>query len=252
MSLMMNKQDWEELGKLDPVGAIRGVPIVKGAFSDWDEFFLCGEQEIGEVMKIAGELGWQREGGEALDFGCGLGKLTRALGKRFRMAYGLDISEAMIVKAQALSKDIVNCKFVVNPHPDLRSFPDQFLEFVYSRIVLQHVPDRPLIKAYISEFLRVLKPGGLLVFQLPGHIPLRHRLQPRPKLYAGLKNLGVPSSFLYKKLRLAPGVMNFVPEEEVMDLIVRNRASVLRVIREKVTGGVISLTYYIRSYRQLN
>jgi ubiquinone/menaquinone biosynthesis C-methylase UbiE len=245
MSLMKNKQDWEELGELDPVGAIRGVSIVKGRFSDWDAFFRCGEQEIGEVLKIAGELGWQRKAGEALDFGCGLGKLTRALGKRFRMVYGLDISEAMIVKAQALSNDSVNCKFVVNPRPDLRLFPDGHFEFIYTRIVLQHVPDRSLIKAYICEFLRVLEPGGLLVFQLPGYIPLVHRLQPRRRLYAGLKNLGIPRDFLYRQLRLAPGVMNFVPEEQVMDLLVRQGASVLRVIRERITGNVMSLTYYV-------
>jgi ubiquinone/menaquinone biosynthesis C-methylase UbiE len=252
MSLMKNKQDWEELGELDPVGAIRGVPIVKGSFSDWDEFFFCGEQEIGEVMRTAGDLGWQGDAGDALDFGCGLGKLTRALGKRFRMAYGLDISEAMIVKAQALSGDSVNCKFVVNPRPDLRLFPDGHFEFIYTRIVLQHVPDCRLIKAYICEFLRVLKPGGLLVFQLPGYIPLIHRFQPRRRLYAVLKNLGIPRGFLYRQLRLAPGVMNFVPEEEVMDLLGRNRASVLKVIREKVSGNVMSFTYYVTNRQPPN
>src|ERR1700737_1566627 len=127
MSLMSNKQDWEEMGELDPVGAIRGISIVKGTFSDWDEFFLCGEQEIAEVMKTAAELGWNKEAGEALDFGCGLGKLTRALGKRFRLAYGLDISESMISKAVTLSKDVSsNCKFIVNPYGDLRIFSDSF------------------------------------------------------------------------------------------------------------------------------
>jgi SAM-dependent methyltransferase len=45
-------------------------------------------------------------------------------------------------------------------------FHDDFFDFIYTNIVLQHM--RPeYSKAYLKEFLRVLSPGGLLVFQLP-------------------------------------------------------------------------------------
>jgi hypothetical protein len=42
---------------------------------------------------------------------------------------------------------------------------------VFSSIVLQHVPDRPAIERYVAEFCRVVRPGGLVMFQLPGHLP---------------------------------------------------------------------------------
>ena len=66
------------------------------------------------------------------------------------------------------------------------------MDFIYSRIVLQHVNSRYAVRSYLSEFARVLAPGGLLVFQLPSHIPIRHRVQPRPRTYSLLRGVGVP------------------------------------------------------------
>ena len=48
----------------------------------------------------------------------------------------------------------------------LRIFDSDSFAFVYSSIVLQHLEPR-YQKRYLSEFIRVLAPGGLLVFQLP-------------------------------------------------------------------------------------
>jgi SAM-dependent methyltransferase len=42
-------------------------------------------------------------------------------------------------------------------------FADESFAFVYSNIVLQHVPRR-LALGYLREFVRVLEPGGALVF----------------------------------------------------------------------------------------
>ena len=52
--------------------------------------------------------------------------------------------------------------------PELPIFADRSMTFAYSTLVLQHIaPD--LSKRYICELMRVLAPGGLLVFQLPSH-----------------------------------------------------------------------------------
>ena len=58
------------------------------------------------------------------------------------------------------------CQFVVNSQPNLQIFRDDYFDFVLSVLVLQHMlPD--LSCSYISEFLRVLKPGALAYFQIP-------------------------------------------------------------------------------------
>jgi hypothetical protein len=59
----------------------------------------------------------------------------------------------------------------------------------YSVFVLQHVPDRDVIAAYLYEFVRTLRPGGLLVFPLPTDLAPRHRRQLRPRLYSTLRTL---------------------------------------------------------------
>ena len=53
----------------------------------------------------------------------------------------------------------------LNTRPDLSLFPGGQYDFVYSSLTLQHMKPR-YSRRYIGEFVRVLAPGGLLVFQL--------------------------------------------------------------------------------------
>ena len=97
---------------------------------------------------------------------------------------------------------------------------------MYSSIVLQHVPRRDWIEAYLREFVRVLGPGGALVFTLPSHIPLVYRAQWRRRLYHGLRRLGVPADTVYRRLRLQPIAMSFLPEAGVTGTAARAPARV--------------------------
>jgi hypothetical protein len=72
----------------------------------------------------------------------------------------------MIERAKSINKYGRNCCYLLNVHQHLRIFSDQQLSFIYSNIVLQHIPP-DLSELYLQEFLRILEPGGLLVFQLP-------------------------------------------------------------------------------------
>ena len=99
----------------------------------------------------------------ALDFGCGVRRLTRALAAHF--ATGVDLAPSMMAQAQALDLEH-RCEFVLNARADLSMFPDNTFDFIYSNIVLQHM--RPEYStAYIREFCRALAPGAVAVFQLP-------------------------------------------------------------------------------------
>jgi SAM-dependent methyltransferase len=135
---------------------------------DWDEddFFATGAQEIDEVMDYTAHLGLRPAADAALDFGCGLGRLTRALGQRFNTVVGVDIAEPMVARARTLNRGFPNCTFVHNVRPDLSVLDSESFDFVYSNITLQHMP-WSLAQGYLAEFLRVLRPGGVLVFQLP-------------------------------------------------------------------------------------
>jgi SAM-dependent methyltransferase len=143
---------------------------------EWDEqeFFATGEDEIAEVLAYTESLGLDVGGGDALDFGCGLGRLTRALSDRFEQVVGIDISSAMVARAEELNGDRRGCRFVVNKHPDLRDFDSESFDFVYSNITLQHMPWEAA-SGYLRDFVRVLRPHGVLVFQLPAGVREEHR-----------------------------------------------------------------------------
>jgi hypothetical protein len=54
----------------------------------------------------------------------------------------------------------------VNQTPDLSQFPTGTFDFVYSRLVLQHIPP-PSNRTYVGELVRVLATRGVGMFQLP-------------------------------------------------------------------------------------
>src|SRR4029077_10826297 len=77
-----------------------------------------------------------------------------------------DIAPSMLERARRYNTSTEGCHFHLNERADLALFADGSFIFLYTSLVLQHVPV-PLARGYIAELLRVLAPGGLLVFHLP-------------------------------------------------------------------------------------
>jgi len=232
------------MGQIDPYYAI--LTRAEKKFGGWDlkEFFATGEREISQLMESAARLGMPKVKGRALDFGCGVGRLTQALATYFEECVGVDISASMVDRAKELC-DKANCRFVLNDLPNL-PFPDQYFDLIYTSIVLQHVPKKTLIRIYITELVRTLKGGGLLVMQIPSHIKLRNRLQPKRRLYGFLRDVGVPASFLYRTFRLTPFVMNFLPEREVQRVVKAGSGQMLSSAPDsKAPSHIASRTYYV-------
>lgn len=243
MSTAKQRQYWEELGEIDPYWAILSDP--KCRYGKWnvDDFFRSGEVDIRQVMEWATEHGYPAERDIALDFGCGVGRLTRALAKHFRQVYGIDISTTMLARARELNATHSNCRFELADN-GLRNFPDNHYDMVYCLLVLQHVPVKAIVRHYISELVRVLKINGLLIFQLPHQIPPPYSLQPQRRVYAFLRQLGFTSRFLHHRLRLTPISNCYVPESEVFRWLTALGTKVLHVIPSK-SRTVQDRIYYV-------
>ena len=243
MSLARHKEDWERLAEVDAMWAVLTAPGRKGGRWDADEFFATGETEVEHVVSTAAGLGLSRRE-RALDFGCGVGRLTRALGRRFEHALGLDISEGMVEQARRLNADVPACEFRVNAAPDLGSLESDAFDLVYSSIVLQHLPSVQDVDRYVAEFLRVTRPDGVVVFGVPRHIPFPWSLQPRRRVYAVLRRLGVSEPWLLRKTPLTPMRMTVVPEADVRALLAREGATLLQT--EPIDEGPVqALRYYV-------
>jgi len=156
---------WNALGRRDPFSAIL-LPGARAAGWDADEFFATGVAEIDAVLTKAGDLGLSVPRRRALDFGCGVGRLTQAMARHFDRADGVDVSPSMLDLARQHNQHGERCVYHENGRPNLSLFEDGSFTFAYSVLVLQHMEPR-YSHTYIRELLRVLAPGGLLVFQVP-------------------------------------------------------------------------------------
>jgi ubiquinone/menaquinone biosynthesis C-methylase UbiE len=160
------RQSWDYFGKEDPFWAVLTNPAKKGGRWSESEFFGTGRHDIQAALQRITALGIDLRFEKALDFGCGPGRLTQALAEHFREVHGVDIAPSMIAKAHELNKYEGRCIYHLNERPDLQLFDANTFDLVYSWLVLQHMP-KQLALGYISEFARVTKPGGVMVFQIP-------------------------------------------------------------------------------------
>ncbi len=164
--LSAQQKRWQWLGREDPFWAILADPAKRHGGWKPEEFFSTGMAEVAVIMQYAATLGYPDGRRDALDFGCGAGRITQALAGHFDTVTGVDIAPAMLDLAQRFNTHGERCRFVLNTEANLAAFPCASFDFIYSNIVLQHNPPDAAL-AYVREFVRLLRPGGLLLFQLP-------------------------------------------------------------------------------------
>lgn len=189
-------RDWRIWGDTDPYYGVAAIPEFRrdkvdvGRFLDTGEAYLrvrlpMLERQLGSVARH-----------RALDFGCGVGRITLPLAGYFEDVTGLDVSPGMLQEARALSlsRGIYNVRFL-NSDDHLSEVEGRF-DFVHSYIVLQHIPttrglrliaallDRVAINGLVSLHFSVDR-GDTLVrallyrarTQLPGVQAIIHRLR---------------------------------------------------------------------------
>lgn len=255
MTLHRLARTWEALGRDDPFWAVLTEQEQRGGKWDPEVFFATG---VAEMKQLAVELerrGLRLGGARALDFGCGVGRITQALADHFERVDGVDISAPMLEQARRFNARGEVCHFAENRCPDLRLFDDGQFDFVYSRIVLQHMPVQ-MARRYLEEFCRVLRPGGLLYFQIPAgwnlsspviHELLRHHVTKPRRLYKLLRRvvmLDWSRSPEWHKRRRQEMEMHFCPLPQVVRLLERHGLEVSAIQRDDACGeSVLSYNY---------
>jgi len=104
---------------------------------------------------------------DALDFGCGPGRMIRRMSSKCRSVDGVDISTELLAMAPAWLEGIVPVpRLFKNDGLTLAAVPSASYDLVYSTIALQHIPVYSTRLGLFEEFFRVLRPGGHLALQM--------------------------------------------------------------------------------------
>ena len=183
MDLGELQRHWQAFGERDPLWAILTDPARKGGRWTPEEFFATGVAEIDALMQEAQALGLPRQRRRALDFGCGVGRLTQALATHVDEAIGLDVAPSMVDRARQFNRHGGRVRYEVQAAPPLDALPSRTFDVVYTGRVLQHIAPE-YSRQYISELARLVAPGGFLSFDVPG------RWLDEPALPAGALPVG--------------------------------------------------------------
>lgn len=156
---------WEHLATQDPLWAILTVDGKSQGRWSIDDFLATGVSDVDRVWERLSEFQLRPGTRRAMDYGCGVGRLTRALAPRFDQVDGIDVSAAMLRKAREIAPLPANVRLIHNTRPDLRVLGVQQYTFILSLISLQHVPEKIALR-YIAGMCERLAPGGIAYLQM--------------------------------------------------------------------------------------
>jgi SAM-dependent methyltransferase len=139
--------------------------------NDWDVpgFFKSGEEDYERlVAPTLDRFAFAPAGKSMLELGCGAGRMTHAFARHFSYVTAVDVSMQMLDRAKELLPGVENICWKQANGADLNDTPGSSVDFVFSYLVLQHLPNERLVRGYIREMVRVLKVSGICLFQFNG------------------------------------------------------------------------------------
>jgi 2-polyprenyl-3-methyl-5-hydroxy-6-metoxy-1,4-benzoquinol methylase len=160
---------WREYGRDDPYfGVLTDDKFRKENLTSetLKEFFDSGDSHVSTILSLLrNHVAPSLQMHDALDFGCGVGRLSLPLASRFGKVVGIDISEAYRIEALANCKrrGIVNVEFFESLAPLLQS--DTRFDLVHSSIVFNHISQVRGLKI-IGHMFDLLRPQGAMAIQI--------------------------------------------------------------------------------------
>jgi len=159
------RRDWDERARRD------AFLYIASWRKDWDEvsFFESGEQDyLRLVHPILQKLQFDAGCKSMAELGCGAGRMTRSFAEHFQSVSAVDISAEMQSRAKEYLRSFSNIQWVLSNGETLSGIESGSVDFVFSYLVLQHMPTREVVCSSIREMMRILRPGGAFLFQFNG------------------------------------------------------------------------------------
>lgn len=123
--------------------------------TDETQFALAAEATVNVLKSTVGIF----PDDVVLEIGAGVGRVGAALAPHCRKWIGADVSENMVTHIRSRLAHRPNVEAVAVSGWDLAPFPSESVDVVYSTVVFMHLDEWERF-TYVSEGLRVLRPGG--------------------------------------------------------------------------------------------
>jgi ubiquinone/menaquinone biosynthesis C-methylase UbiE len=168
--------------------------------------------------------------------------MTQALALYFDQVHGVDISFPMINLANEYNSR-KNCYYHLNRCENLKIFDDNSFDLIISYLTLFHTYPK-YTKRYLTEFLRVLRPGGVAVFHLVNDVIIGSF-----KEYIKVKHPILARSLL-KVIGKHPNINMYgvycIKYNDLVHLVKRNGGEIINRQHEEILGrNYSSFRYYV-------
>jgi SAM-dependent methyltransferase len=230
--------NWRRFGETEPHYSVLTNPIFKPETIEvhMREFLESGHLDVQRLLNFPRRAGlapslYRR----ALDFGCGVGRLSAALSPYAEEVVGVDISaghlregKRILANAGANNVNLV-LMFSIDDIDQLGQF-----DLVISRIVLQHNPP-PIMAAIYRKLLQRLAPGGCAVIQIPTYIA-GYRFSVQEYLASDAIDME----------------MNALPQHVIFKIVAEEGCRVIEVREDDHLGAIDGLSHVIAVTRPVD
>jgi cyclopropane fatty-acyl-phospholipid synthase-like methyltransferase len=160
------KQPWDRFAEADPYTYILTSLKSRDLRAFWQSGQAVVSREILPLLETR-----QISTGIGMELGCGVGRLMLPLAPTFGEMWGVDVAEAMVRRARmsAADRGIRNVHFAAVREPE--AVLDQMgsrigrIDFIYSLLVFQHIPDLSVIERYLRVIGALLADSGIAYLQ---------------------------------------------------------------------------------------
>lgn len=162
-------KDWNLLAEQDPDRAVltKWSDTQRARKNDNfdDDFLKTGVEYADKAMsRIRQHFGEHFTPENALDFGCGVGRLLVGMAGHVKHLYGVDIAPAMLSRARKNFEKLENTLELAERMEDL-NLPSNGVDWANSFIVFQHIPPSRGINL-LEQLADTVKQDGMLTVQL--------------------------------------------------------------------------------------
>jgi trans-aconitate methyltransferase len=201
------------------------------------QFHQSGKSEVANFSRLLARVGISiPKSAVALEYGCGVGRVTRWLASKFDRVVGVDVSANHLAEARKYlaAESVANVETVhVSRASEIEALPA--FDVLYSKIVLQHNPP-PIMARVLNVLCGKLRPQGVGVVQIPTYAC---GYSFRAKEY--LKTMSQQANM----------EMHVLPQPVVFNILDSNRCVPLEVSRDHLVKTVdfVSTTFVFQKRR---